>query len=97
MKAQLDLDSLAMVGNEYLNRHDGVMASESSSSDLSELQKEYRKFFKGLVAEEGFENSPFEGSEEEMRDFFQKIKARWTQRKKALVEEGTLTKEQANL
>ena len=94
MKAQLDLNGLTLVGNRALNRADKL---ESQSAEQSVLQQEYQKFFRGLIAEEGFNKSPFEGNEEEIKSFFNKVKKRWVKRKQELVDDGTVTAAEAGL
>jgi len=90
MKMQLNLSTIQAVGMEYLNRSDNLALSSKSTKqeELSPLQEEYRKFFLGQLEEHGFDRSPAEGNEEELREFFNNIKARWKVRKRELADKG---------
>lgn len=54
--------------------------SESKSQNLSEAQKEYRKFLKGRLAERNKEH-PFEGSDEEIANFLAEVSEDWAKHK----------------
>lgn len=54
--------------------------SESKSQNLSEAQKEYRKFVKSRMKERGLK-SPFEGSDDEIADFLAELSEDWEKHK----------------
>jgi hypothetical protein len=73
-------DTLVLVGDN----------AESTSKTLSPAQKAYQDFFNGQLAEHGFENSPFEGNEKQIKEFFNNIQQRWPKRKQELIDEGVI-------
>lgn len=50
----------------------------AEAAALSDLQKQYRKFFRDKVKAKGF-NSPFEGDSDEVADLFHEISEEWAQ------------------
>lgn len=73
-------DTLVLVGD----------AVESTSKTQSQAQKAYQDFFNGQLAEHGFNTSPFEGDEKQIKEFFKNIQQRWPKRKQELIDEGVL-------
>lgn len=59
-----------------------IQISMSSNSELSEAQREYRKFLQGRLQERNKEH-PFEGSDEEIANFLAEISEDWEKHKKA--------------
>lgn len=70
-----------------------ILAFKSESkAELSDLQKEYRSFFSGLLKEYGVE-SPIELSEEDKSKFFSEVTPRWEEMKER---NGWTTKAEQN-
>lgn len=62
---------------------DNKIVSNSKAKKLSPLQNEYRKFFKArLMAKD--KKSPFEGTQDEIADFFMEISEDWGKYKESL-------------
>ena len=66
-----------------------------SEDEISDMRKHERtgrplctSWFLGQLEEHGFDRSPAEGNEEELREFFNNIKARWKVRKRELADKG---------
>ncbi|SBV38286.1 hypothetical protein BN7874_117 [Phage NCTB] len=85
---QLNLGSLQMVGMDAVDV--ATTLESQSTGELSTLQEEYRKFFEGQVKESGFDVTPFEGDEEQIKEFFNNVKIRWAARKAELAEKGVI-------
>lgn len=90
MQINLSTESLASVGSEALQlmTNNGV---ESVSSNLSPLQKAYREFFYKKLEEHGFSKSPFEGTQEQLADFFKNLSKEWAEQKQKLLDSGEIT------
>lgn len=50
----------------------------AEAAALSDLQKQYRKFFRDKIKERGL-NHPFEGDSDETADLFHEISEEWAQ------------------
>lgn len=66
-----------------------INISLSASQELSEAQREYRKFLKGRLEERG-KDHPFEGSDDEVANFLAEISEDWEKHKAS---EGIQTKD----
>lgn len=57
-----------------------IQISTSKKQELSEAQKEYRKFVKGRLQERG-KDHPFQGSDDEIAEFLEELSEDWAKHK----------------
>lgn len=70
MKLQLDIKK-------------AIKSESKRKAPLSDLQKEYRKFFRKELKASGMTH-PFEGSPDDTADFFFELSKKWKKHKKSL-------------
>lgn len=58
-----------------------IQSTSKKRTALSPLQKEYRKFVRGMIKEKG-KGHPFEGSPDDIADFFFDVSKQWRKHKK---------------